>query len=39
MHKKRVNSVLKGVLVAGTAIGGASVMTEAQVVYSAENEF
>ncbi len=39
MHKKRVNSVLKGVLVAGTAIGGASVMTEANVVYAAENEF
>ena len=37
MHKKRVNSVLKGAL--GTAIGGASVMTEANVVYAAENEF
>ena len=39
MHKKKINSVLKGVLVAGTAVGGAAVMTEADVVYAAENEY
>ena len=33
MHKKKMKSVLKGVLVAGTAVGGAAVMTEADVVY------
>ena len=39
MHKKKMKSVLKGVLVAGTAVGGAAVMTEADVVYAAENEY
>ena len=36
MKKKKVDKILKGVVTAGVALGGASFMTEADMVYAAE---
>ena len=36
MKKKKVDKILKGVVTAGVALGGASYMTEADMVYAAE---
>ena len=38
MKKKKVDKILKGVVTAGVALGGASFMTEADMVYAAETE-
>ena len=38
MKKKKVDKILKGVLTVGTVIGGANVMSDADLVYAAENE-
>ena len=35
MKKKKVDKILKGVVTAGVALGGASFMTEADMVYAA----
>ena len=36
MKKKKVDKIIKGVVTAGVALGGASFMTEADMVYAAE---
>ena len=36
MKKKKVDKIIKGVVTAGVALGGASYMTEADMVYAAE---
>ena len=38
MKKKKVDKILKGVLTVGTVIGGANVMSDADMVYAAELE-
>lgn len=38
MKKKKVDKILKGVLTVGTVIGGANVMSDADMVYAMEEE-